>query len=241
MRKSPLVGRTVVRPTAHVWLGRALMMMMMMMAVGGIQSTFAAEIRGQVVDKTTGNPLPDVNIALDVTRSPIRTDMSGRFAIDSVEDGKLYHLSLSHVAYQPASVDAVGGGKPVTVELTQLTYEMPQVVINAGRGVVGKTPATLSNIDRKYVELNYGVQDVPQLAGEIPSAVAFSWSGSDVGASQLKIRGFDTDRLSATVEGIPINDPTEHIVYFQDTPDFLSNSYDIQVESGVGDVSIQTY
>ncbi|MDP8239996.1 MAG: TonB-dependent receptor [Candidatus Hatepunaea meridiana] len=226
--------------TAYCWL-------FLIAALLSVVPLHAATIDGQVFDNITGNPIADANVMVihytntQLVSLPLETleehlgtstDMAGRFSFEVFDKDGIYTLRISHVGYKETEIET----QPSTfieVELTPESVRLSEVVVTAGRGTPGKTPGTLSNIDRSLVELAYGAQDVPMLAAEVPGAVAFSWSGSSVGASQLKIRGFDTDRLSVTVNGVPMNDPEDHSVYWQDTPDFISNTYDIQVERGV--------
>lgn len=200
--------------------------------------------KGQVIDSVTGNPVSDVNVIAEhkylETAEGLggSTDMDGIFTFELPDSSHLYSLTVSHIRYHETKVDLgkIAGQLPgaiMTIRLEPQTLQLSEVVVVTGRGVPGKTPGAISNIDRSLLELTYGVQDVPLLASETPGAVAFSWSGSTVGASQMKIRGFGTERLSVTVNGIPINDPEDHFVYWQDTPDFLSNTHDIQVQRGV--------
>jgi iron complex outermembrane receptor protein len=48
------------------------------------------------------------------------------------------------------------------------------------------------------------------------------------------IRGFDARRAPVYINGIPLNDPEDHALYFVDIPDFASSADNIQVQRGVG-------
>ncbi len=207
----------------------------------------ALTLRGQVLDGVTGNPLPDADVTVvgHTDIEPVSTetlpgrhrggttDLAGRFSIEVGGVAGIYTLSVSHIGYREAKVEAEADGESIRVELTPEPIRLSEVVVGPGRGIPGRTPGALSNLDRNLVELSYGAQDVPLLVNEIPSVTAFSWSGSDVGAAELRIRGFGQERIVATVNGVPINDPEDHCIYWQDTPDFLTNTYDIQIERGV--------
>jgi len=54
------------------------------------------------------------------------------------------------------------------------------------------------------------------------------------GYSHLKIRGFDQKRIGVMINGIPLNDPEDHQVYWVDMPDFAESTQDIQFQRGVG-------
>jgi len=207
----------------------------------------ALTLEGQIVDRSTGNPIPDAIVQVEryVNTEPVSTetlpdkdfydmtDMAGKFRIKVGDLRGVYTLNISHISYKEAQINATVPGKAVVIELEPASLQLAEVVVSAGRGVPGQTPGALSNIDRDLVEMSYSAQDVPLVIDEIPSATAFSWSGSDVGAAEIRIRGFGQDRIAATVNGVPINDPEDHNIYWQDTPDFLTNTFDIQVERGV--------
>ncbi|MDP8227942.1 MAG: TonB-dependent receptor [Candidatus Electryoneaceae bacterium] len=193
----------------------------------------AATLRGQVVDIVTGNPVSDANVTTNIDVSGGSTNMAGRFAIERVEAGQTVTLLITHIGYRDVNIEIVVGSESLTIEMVPVFVQRSEVFVTAGRGVQGKESGTLSNIARDQLEMSYGAQDVPLLTAGIPSVTAFSWSGSSVGAATMKIRGFDQTRLGITVNGIPINDPEDHDVYWQDTPDFLTNTYDIQLERGV--------
>lgn len=202
------------------------------------QETDAFTLKGQVVDEITGNPIVDVNIVLAQNETiGTATDLAGRFRFESFDLSQGNALKFSHVNYEDKVVEVLANIEPFRVELKPKSMHLSDVVITANRKVSSQIPGAVSGLNRETLELAYGAQDVPQIVAETPSVTAFSWSGSDVGASQMSIRGFDTERLSVSVNGVPVNDPEDHAVYWQDNPDFLTNTHDIQVERGVSDFS----
>jgi iron complex outermembrane receptor protein len=211
----------------------------------------ALTLSGQVVDAQTGNPLPDANVSVIAyqnaeplsTVEPIgqrhlggTTDLSGRFRIDVGDRPGIYRLLISHLGYREARVETDPAGTTRPVKLEPEAIRGSEVFITAGRGTPGATPGALSNLDHKLVQLANGVQEPPQIAAEVPNATSFGWAGLPIGDTQLRIRGFGSERLSVSVNGVPVNDPEDHYVYWQDAPDMLSNTYDIQVERGVSNI-----
>lgn len=75
--------------------------------------------------------------------------------------------------------------------------------------------------------------DVPMMLQDIPGVYSYSDAASGLGYSYLKIRGFDQKRVAVLVNGIPLNDPESHEVYWVDLPDFLSSVQDVQVQRGI--------
>ena len=77
-------------------------------------------------------------------------------------------------------------------------------------------------------------QDTPMLLSTLPGAYAYSDAGNGVGYSYLSIRGFPQRRISVLVNGVPLNDPESHEVYWIDHPDILASTTEAQVQRGVG-------
>ncbi len=69
---------------------------------------------------------------------------------------------------------------------------------------------------------------------EIPNVFAYSDAGNGTGYSYLKVRGFDQKRIGVMINGIPLNDPEDHQVYWVDMPDFAESLDAIQFQRGVG-------
>ena len=68
----------------------------------------------------------------------------------------------------------------------------------------------------------------------LPGAYAYSDAGNGIGYSYLSIRGFPQRRISVLVNGVPLNDPESHEVYWIDHPDLLASTSEVQVQRGVG-------
>ena len=81
---------------------------------------------------------------------------------------------------------------------------------------------------------SYWAQDVPMLLAETPGTYAYSDAGNGIGYSYVKIRGFSQRRVAVTINGIPLNDPETHEVYWVDHPDLLASARSVQVQRGVG-------
>ena len=86
---------------------------------------------------------------------------------------------------------------------------------------------------RKLNAKNYG-QDMPTLLEFTPSVVTTSDAGAGIGYSGLRIRGVDASRINVTINGVPVNDPESHDVYWVNMPDLVGSVENIQIQRGVG-------
>ncbi len=199
-------------------------------AIGTAQ---AAALRGQVIDANTGNPVEDASVSVEGNNLGAATGFDGKFLIDGIEPGRVYHVTITRLNYLSAEITIAGDAPAKIIELTFAGIERGEVIIWAGKTGVTPLAGAASSISADAIKGSNSVSEPSLLAMHIPNATFYSWGGLMLGATSLKIRGFDSNRLAVSVNGIPINDPEDHSVYWQDTPDFLSNTHDMQVERGV--------
>ena len=109
---------------------------------------------------------------------------------------------------------------------------MPVVEVSTSR-VGARAVVAYSRLRRDEItRLNWG-QDTPMALATQPGAFAYSDAGNGIGYSYLTLRGFPQRRISVLVNGVPLNDPESHEVYWIDHPDLLSATSEVQVQRGV--------
>ncbi len=97
-----------------------------------------------------------------------------------------------------------------------------------------RAPIARTTLGRdELARLNWG-QDTPMALAALPGAYAYSDAGNGIGYSYLSIRGFPQRRISVLINGVPLNDPESHEVYWIDHPDLLASTAEAQVQRGVG-------
>jgi len=110
---------------------------------------------------------------------------------------------------------------------------VPGIEVSTARAGA-ETPVARSVLDRKDLkQVNWG-QDTPMALSWLPGAYAYSDAGNGIGYSYLSLRGFPQQRISVLVDGVPLNDPESHEVYWIDHPDLLASTSEAQVQRGVG-------
>ena len=72
------------------------------------------------------------------------------------------------------------------------------------------------------------------LQGASPSLTADTETGTNWGYSHLRLRGIDQTRINITIDGVPLNDPEDQVLYFANFADLMSNVQSVQVQRGVG-------
>lgn len=94
---------------------------------------------------------------------------------------------------------------------------------------IPKTTLGLAKIE----ERNHG-QDIPLLLQGTPSLTIKSETGTPWGYSYVRLRGMEHRRINFTLDGIPLNDPEDHVLYFADFPDLGNSLQSVQIQRGVG-------
>jgi iron complex outermembrane receptor protein len=95
-------------------------------------------------------------------------------------------------------------------------------------------PITQTTFDSKQISQKYYGADIPSLINATPSVNGYSDNGMGIGYSYFRLRGMDQTRVNTTVNGIPVNDPENMGVYFNNFADLASSAESIQIQRGVG-------
>jgi len=143
---------------------------------------------------------------------------------------------------EKAGEDAGGGASEGTEDhATRQTESSPAVsdtITVVGIRADDEVPITKTNLDREQIErLSFG-QDLPQLIEYTPSVTWYSDSGIGSNYSYFSLRGIQQSRINMTFDGAPLNDPAEHVLYFNNFHDFSNAVDSIQIQRGVGTSSV---
>jgi len=191
----------------------------------------AVTYRGQVVDRD-GHPVAGVNIVGNRSEVNAITDDDGLFEITA---DNVKYLTFSHVSYQPQLVNLTGKENTLQKIILEATvYPGQNVRVTAMRAISRLTPVAFADITDDDIARDYTLEDFPILLETTPNMYTSSFTGGLAGASDYKIRGFDSKRIGVYINGIPLNDPEDRFTYFYDLADFAAEVADIQVQRGVG-------
>ena len=96
------------------------------------------------------------------------------------------------------------------------------------------TPVAQDNLsEENLVRGAYG-SDMPSVLALTPSMIATNETGIGIGATSIRLRGTDATRINVTINGVAMNNPDSHSMYWYDTPDLISSVGTIQVQRGAG-------
>lgn len=140
------------------------------------------QLKGKVVDKSTGLPLGDASVVIKGTNTGTLTGTDGSFTLGVPNTGKV-DLEVSLVSYGTQQITVDGSG-PVTISLDKLVMSMDEVVV-VGYGAIRKRDLTGS---------------VASVKGEEVKKVA---AGNALESVQGKVAGVDIVRTSGSAGARP--------------------------------------
>ena len=192
-------------------------------------------LSGTVKNADTGETLSGANILIHEADLGAASGENGEFTIRNIPTGA-YTVSASYIGYhvQKKTVVLSDGRNRIHFALKPAVIPGQNITVTATRARRHESPVTFTDVSREEIETRWHVEDVPLFLEEIPNVYSYSESGNGIGYSYMKIRGFDQRRLNISINGIPLNDPEDHNVYWVDIPNLLANVEDIQVQRGIG-------
>ena len=132
----------------------------------------------------------------------------------------------------------------VMIAATNITYgqtdkrdtvkvqQLQRVVISSLRAD-NKTPLTTSTMNRQQLDEERVAVSLPYMMELQPSVVTTSENGM-AGQAQMRIRGVDATRINVNINGVTLNDPESHSVYWYNIPNLGGMAQSVQLQRGVG-------
>lgn len=167
-------------------------------------------LSGTVVDKTSGQPLPGVNVVVEGANAGVSTDFDGKFSLTNVKQGQT--VVFSYVGYKNATV-TFQGQSTVTISLEEDANQLQEVVVQVGYGNVKKKDATGSVTTIGTKDFNKGVATTAEnlMSGRI-AGLTINTSGAPGSGSEIRIRGggslFASNDPLIVIDGLPISNTT---------------------------------
>jgi TonB-linked SusC/RagA family outer membrane protein len=147
-------------------------------------------VTGTVTDADTGEPLPDVNVLVEGTRTGVSTDLNGKFSLPQPANGAI--IAFSFVGYTTERITYTG--QPVVdMKLSQAVKELDQVVV-IGYGTIKKSDLTgsVASVSSKDIEKSSPVNIQSALQGRVAGLMITSNSGDPGSEPTIRLRGIGT-------------------------------------------------
>ena len=185
-----------------------------------------------IIQTEEGNPIPFAKIRVVKSQKGTITDVKGKFNIENIAtDSKWILVRALGYAEQEVSID--GKSSNLKIQLFKQIQNLETVQVDATRPKIVPSSATTIDTEKDLQGKNFG-QDLPILLNTMPSVVTTSDAGAGIGYTGMRIRGVDSERINVTINGIPVNDPESHGVWWVNMPDLVGSVDNIQVQRGVG-------
>src|SRR6185436_5059998 len=113
------------------------------------------------------------------------------------------------------------------------TQKLETVTVSAIRARAD-APVPAKMLDAAELSRRSFGQDVPVMLQGTPSLTSYAETGNYWGYSYLRLRGIDQSRINLSLDGIPLNDPEDQVLYFADFPDLANSIHSIQIQRGAG-------
>ena len=184
---------------------------------GLVRAGETGKITGRIVDKNTGEPLPQASVVIVGAGFGAATDLNGYFAMLNVPVGR-YSVEASMIGYQMMTVTDVrvqaDQSAKVDFRLGETAIAMPKVIVRAERPMVSK----------EMVAARYAVQaeEMAHLPGDrLTEMVMFSPSVART-ESTFHVRGGRPTEVDYLIDGVSVVDP-------------LDGEFGIELSRGVAD------
>ena len=194
--------------------------------------SFSQKTLSGIVKSEEGIAIPYAKIRVDQSQKGTISDVEGKFKIENIaSDSK--QIIVSALGYAEQEISIEGNTINIEVQLFKQVQNLETVQVNATRPQIVPSSATQIDKEEDLQGKNFG-QDLPILLNTMPSVVTTSDAGAGIGYTGMRIRGVDAERINVTINGIPVNDPESHGVWWVNMPDLVGSVDNIQVQRGVG-------
>ncbi|MFN8865368.1 MAG: carboxypeptidase-like regulatory domain-containing protein, partial [Flavobacteriales bacterium] len=195
-----------------------------------ISTQAQTKVTGVVRDATSGETLPTATIVYGSGQGT-STDLDGKYEL-ILESGK-YTLTANYVGMEPVSKEIYVGSVPFEVNFSLQSVAMREVEIVADIAIERKTPVAYSDVSPLKIKEELGTRDLPLVLNTTPGVYATQAGGGD-GDARINIRGFNQRYVAVMVDGIPMNDMENGLVYWSNWFGLDVVTQKIQVQRGLG-------
>lgn len=122
---------------------------------------------------------------------------------------------------------------PTLADDSTRLIRLQEVEVTATRATI-TTPVAYADLSNEEIARNSYGYDIPSVLALTPSMVATNETGIGIGGTSMRLRGTDATRLNVTVNGVSLNNPDSHAMYWYDTPDLISAVGTMQIQRGAG-------
>jgi TonB-linked SusC/RagA family outer membrane protein len=147
------------------------------------------QVKGRVVDDSTGIGLPDVTVSVSGTNKGVATAADGVFVLSFPSDGKKHNLLVSHAGYGSVS-QPITGSDAVIIRLKRQAKDLEDVVVIGYQTVRRRdllaSVSSVGSKDLKDIPINSAEE---ALAGRLAGVQVTGAEGSPNAQVFIRVRG----------------------------------------------------
>lgn len=154
---------------------------------------FQEPVRGKIISKTDGQPLPGASVLIKGTKTSVTTDAEGNFSINATSGDVLVFFFMGYASQEII----VGNKKFIEVSLIDDTKELEEVVV-VGYGTQKRKDLTgsVSTLSKEAYKDQPVVTASAALQGRVAGVVVQNNSGAPGGGVKIRIRGANSVNAS---------------------------------------------
>jgi len=196
--------KTVNSCWKHLLLaGRTVVLLLVLVCNARSQTLQLGSLRGRVIDKSSKEGLPSVNVVIKGTYYGASTDIDGNFVISKINPGS-YVVEVSLLSYKMVQYSAVkidpGQETKLDVQLEETSLSFGQEIV-----VVGEKP--LFDIEETSSRRSVRSEDLQAAAVQNVSDIVSLQVGVVKSDDQIHIRGGRSYETAFLLDGISVQDP----------------------------------
>lgn len=187
-------------------------------------------IKGRIFDVNTLESMQGASI-LNVEDNALQmSDEKGEFIVETSKDS--IQLKITYIGYCDFIGDISSRDSLLNIYLTPNENYLEDVTIYSQLVKSYRVPVVSSSIKSGEIETRLGSNEFPTILKQTPGVHANS-QGGGWGDSELYMRGFDNSNIAVLVNGIPVNDMENGVVYWSNWAGLVDVTKEIQTQRGV--------
>jgi len=209
---------------------KALLSIIIILIATGSLFAQKGNIFGTISDANTGETLIGANIVYGQGKG-VSTDANGKFTLQLPYGD--YTFSISYAGYLPETRKIKIGSRPYQLDVKLKTTILDEVRVVADIARVRETPVAFTNVLPARISEQIAGRDIPMMLNSTPGVYATQTGGGD-GDARISIRGFSDRNVGVLLDGVPVNDMENGIVYWSNWFGLDAVTRNIQVQRGLG-------
>lgn len=164
------------------------------------------QIKGNVTDEKTNEPLIGVNILVIQTKNGTVTDLQGNFVINDLEDGD-YNLRFSYLGYSTINREIhipSDANKIITIKMKETSIDLGEVIVTGNPFLVDTKNLSQSFLSLSKLDLI--IKGGSSIAGALNFQPGVAMRSNGTATGRPVIRGFSNNKVLILEDGLRMGD-----------------------------------